>query len=87
MYLEGPRASECGDLSLFGCRPASLQRRGQPFECVSSLSLTWVWLALRHRTCAVSHTEPCAQDGPMLGLMSVVSIMKFLVFFELVFWK
>lgn len=66
---EGPRASECGDLSLFGLRPASLQRRGQPCECVSSLSLTRVWLALRHRTCAVSHTEPCAQDSPMLALM------------------
>lgn len=44
---EGPRASECGDLSLFGFRPASQQRSGQLWECVLSLSLTRVWLALR----------------------------------------
>lgn len=37
-----------------------------------------------------SHPEPCTQENPMLGLMSVVSILKFLVFFfffELAFCK
>lgn len=34
-----------------------------------------------------SHSEPCTQENPMLGLMSVVSILKFLVFFFFLSWR
>lgn len=56
-----------------------------------NLFLTGEWLASgpASQACDLcSHPEPCTQESPMLGLMSVVSILKFLIFFfELVFCK
>ena len=61
-------------------QPASKGVESQ--ECVLRLSLAWMWLASRPASWTLdvcSHMETLAQESPVLGLMSVVSILKFLV--------